>query len=196
VDFLDKFLQNTRVIDTQEQMKTHLISRYVDIKLHRPIITNQTATFLLYNYNGQLVGWQRYAPNNKHLSNNSFSGKYYTYRSNSQIAIFGLESVDIKSRIIFITEGIFDAVRLTSYGIPAIALLTNAPNSSMLNFLTCLGRKLVGVCDNDDGGRFLRNRLAKITNAFYTPSTKDLGESSDFEVENLINIFYGRNVHN
>jgi hypothetical protein len=183
------------VILTQEQMKIHLISRYVDVRLHRPIITEQTATFLLYNYNEQLVGWQRYAPNNKHLSNNSFSGKYYTYRSNSQIAVFGLESVNIDSRVIFITEGIFDAVRLTSHEIPAIALLTNAPNSSMLNFLVCLGRKLVGVCDNDDGGRFLKNRLSKITNTFYTPSAKDLGECSELEVKNLINKFYGRKLH-
>jgi hypothetical protein len=183
------------MIETVEQMKSHLMSRYVDIKLHRPIFTKQTATFLLYNYNGQLVGWQRYAPNNKHLSNNSFSGKYYTYRSNSQIAVFGLESVNLNSEIIFITEGIFDAVRLTAKGFSAIALLTNAPNSSMLNFLSCLGRQLVGICDNDNGGMFLKTKLSKITKNFYTPSCKDLGESSDFEIKTIINTYYGRILH-
>jgi hypothetical protein len=183
------------MITTVDQMKDHLKSRYVNFKVHHPVITEQTATFLLYNYNGQLVGWQRYAPNNEHLSNNCFDGKYYTFRSCSHIAVFGLESVDCDSRVIFITEGIFDAVRLTSKGIPAIALLTNSPNSSMLNFLGCLGRKLVGVCDNDKGGEFLKKKLCKIANNFYTPCAKDLGESSEEEVDNLINKFYGRNLY-
>ena len=167
-------------------MTLHLKSRDIDFDIHRPIITKDSATFICYNLSGQLVGWQRYAPNRKSMCSNNPDGRYYTYRSNSHISIFGLETYNSNTKCIFVTEGIFDSARLTKRGATAFALLTNSPNSSMLNFLACLSQRIVAVCDNDNGGDFLRKRLKNIAIDFIVPRAKDLGEETTDFVDSLI----------
>jgi hypothetical protein len=177
------------IITDKVDMINHLRSRHINIDLHKPSISNTTATFFLYNFSGQIVGWQKYSPNNKKTSCNDTQGRYYTYRSNDRIALFGLESITNNTNTIFVTEGIFDAARLTNKGCGAVALLTNSPNSSIKNFLYCISKKLVIVCDSDVGGDFLRKSLKGFGYNFYTPSAKDLGEAEESEVQKLINTF-------
>jgi hypothetical protein len=167
-------------------MSLHLKSRDIDFNLHKPIVSKDSATFICYNLSGQLVGWQRYSPNKESMCSNDLDGRYYTYRSSSHISIFGLETYNLNTKCIFITEGIFDSARLTKRGATAFALLTNSPNSSMLNFLACLPQRIVAICDNDKGGDFLRKRLQNIASDFIVPTAKDLGEETTEFVENLI----------
>jgi len=165
----------------------HINTRHVDTILHRPILTENSATFLLYNLSAQLTGWQKYSPLLPHLSANKTDGRYYTYRVPHLIALFGLESYTSSTQRVFVTEGIFDAVRLTKYGECALALLTNSPNSSMLNFLYCLPNQITAICDNDIGGRALSLRMKKITNSIITPPSKDLGDASETFIQDIIN---------
>jgi len=173
-------------ISSVEEMSIHLKSRDVDITLHKPAIAKDSATFICYNFSGQLVGWQRYSPNKKSMCSNDPDGRYYTYRSSSHISIFGLETYNSNTKCIFLTEGIFDSTRLTKRGVTAFALLTNSPNSSMLNFLACLPQRIIAICDNDKGGDFLRKRLHNIASDFIVPTAKDLGEETTDFVEHLI----------
>lgn len=169
-------------------IKQHLIDRYVDLNIHKPHTTNTSATFMLYNLSKQLVGWQRYSPLQPHLCSNDLNGRYYTYRSAQQLAIFGFETYNINLSRIFITEGIFDAVRITRHHCCALALLTNSPNSSMLNLLSCLPNKITVIIDNDKGGELLYKKTKSVTSSFITPPAKDLGECDEAFITTILKV--------
>jgi hypothetical protein len=173
-------------------LKQHLIERHLNLELHRPILDKELniATFLLYNLSGQLVGYQQYNPSgDKKIFNSKLEGKYYTYRNKNQptVAIWGLESYYVSTGPIFLTEGIFDACRMTNVGQSAFATLANNPPKDYRNWLMMLNRPIVVVCDNDAAGR----KLAKFGDYVeVVPEGKDLGESSDDYVQYLLTKYY------
>lgn len=166
-------------------MKWHLESRHCDLDLHRPILDNEEriATFYLWNLSGELAGYQQYRPEGeKKPQNNPKQGKYYTYRKRPTLAVFGVETLH-RPGPIFITEGIFDACRLTSRGAAAVAVLANNPGTDLANWLFMLRREVVAVCDNDAAGR----KLAKYGHRAEFTQDKDLGDSSEEYVTYLLN---------
>lgn len=174
-------------------IEQHLISRRTDLALHTPITNEEDscATFLLWNLSGQLVGFQQYRPYCVKARNNHPRGmRYFTYRSGSTLGLFGIESLHLTPNVVFVTEGVFDATRLTSLGVSAIAVLSNDPAKEVSNFLRSLARKVVVVCDNDSAGR----KLAKFGDYIEYTSDKDLGESSDEFVESLVKKYVKRIV--
>ena len=166
-------------------IKEHLLSRYVDFDIHTVYMSDTKATFMIYNLSGQIVGYQQYNPLAPHLSSNALDGRYYTRRS-PHLCVFGLETLSESENTIFITEGVFDATRLTIKGCSGIALLTNSPNSSMLNFLACLSKRRILISDNDKGGELLRKSLTKLVDHIIIPPFKDLGESTEDYVNQII----------
>lgn len=177
-------------VQSADELKQHLEDRHLNINLHRVIISNEVATILLYNLSGQIIGYQRYNPS--FPSTMPGDGKqavlrdrrYYNYISPGMIGLFGIESYDVNCSCVFVTEGVFDACRLTNRGACAIAMLTNSPSSSMKNFLTCLGKPLIAICDNDKAGM----RLRSVGNHFeIVQGGKDLGECSEDYVDYLMN---------
>lgn len=168
----------------------HLKDRHIDIKLHRPVIDFETeiVTFYLYNLSGQIVGYQQYnhrgeKNNKKSGTNNKLTGKYFTYTRKDTVSVFGIESLKLTDGPVFITEGLFDAARLTERGQSAIAMLANNPPRDYGNFLAFLNRPIVAVCDNDAAGR----KLAKYGDYIETtPDSKDLSDASDDYVNYLI----------
>ena len=166
----------------------HLKSRHLDVDLHRPMVdeVERVATFYLYNLSGQLVGYQHYRPEgDKKPNNNPKLGKYFTYRKTPTLAVWGVESLDLSPHVVFVCEGLFDAARLTQRGFSALAVLSNNPSPDLRNWLTCLNRKVVAVCDNDAAGR----KLAKFGDVVLFTDEKDLGDSSDEYVTNLLKEF-------
>ena len=167
----------------------HLKGRNLDLNLHYPILDfeTNTVTFYLYNLSSQLVGYQQYNfQGDKKIFNDKLSGKYYTYRNKNYqtIAVWGVESLYLNSRVIYLTEGIFDACRMTNLGQSAIATLTNDPPSDYRNWLRMLNRPVVAVCDNDAAGR----KLAKFGDYVeVVPEGKDLGDAPDDYVQYLLN---------
>lgn len=166
----------------------HLKNRHLNVELHRPMVdeVERVATFLLYNLSGQVVGYQQYRPEGeKKPSNNPKLGKYYTYRKQPTLAVWGVESLHLSPNVVFVCEGLFDAARLTQKGASALAVLSNNPSPDLRNWLTCLNRKVVAVCDNDSAGR----KLAKFGDVVVYCEDHDLGDSSDEFVNDLVRRF-------
>jgi hypothetical protein len=178
-----------------EEMRDHLVSRHMDLNVHRALLSSEVATIMLYNLSGQIVGYQRYNPSfpsafpGDGKQTNLRDRRYYNYVGKSHIGLFGVETFNLNVPCVFITEGIFDACRLTSRGACAFAMLTNNPSTSMRNFLASLGKPVVAVCDDDQAGVKLR----KCGHYFETvKGGKDLGECSDEFVEYLLDKYNSR----
>lgn len=156
--------------------------------LHKVWIDDENcrATFPCYNLHGKMIGFQQYFPEgSKSRDNDPRNGKYFTYFT-AHSGVWGMESFHL-SNTLFITEGVFDAARLTSQGVSAIATISNNPRhlQSWL-WLTSVTRPVIAVCDQDTAGRL----LAKYGTESYTvQSGKDLGECSDEELDFILNKF-------
>ena len=165
-------------------LKEHLKSRHLDFDLHKPMLdeVEGVATFYLWNLSGQLVGYQQYRPaGEKKPQNNPKAGKYYTYRKQPTLALWGVESL-VNPGSVFLCEGVFDACRLTEKGCAALAVLSNNTGSDLSNWLFMMNRRVVAVCDNDVAGK----KLAKFGNEAVFTSDKDLGDSSEDYVNSLV----------
>jgi DNA primase len=163
----------------------HLNERHLDMELHRPVLDHveNVATFYLWNLSGQLVGYQQYRPEaGKEKRNNPKEGRYFTYRKQPTLVLWGVESLHLTPHVVFLTEGVFDAARLTERGYSALAMLSNDPAREVRNWLTCLNRRVVAVCDNDAAGR----KLAKFGDMSVFTDDKDLGEADDEYVTDLL----------
>ena len=173
-------------------LREHLKSRHLDFELHRPVLDdeNGVAIFYLWNLSGQMVGYQQYRPTGSKKNNNDpREGKYYTFRKAPTVAVWGVESLHLTPDVLFLTEGVFDAARLTARGFSAVAVLGNSSTGDLQNWLFMLNRTVVAVCDNDDAGR----KLAKFGDVAVFTDEKDLGDSSDEEVTELLErLGYGK----
>lgn len=163
----------------------HLHSRYFDTKLHAYWVDEAegVATFPLWNLSGQMVGYQQYRPSaGKQKNNHPKMSRYFTYRKNKVVGVWGLESWSL-SNTLFVTEGTFDACRLTSLGYSAVATLSNDVDDSLKRWLWTVrnSRLVVAVCDNDAAGR----RLAKYGHLSHVVESGDLGDASDDYVRHL-----------
>jgi hypothetical protein len=165
----------------QRHMDVNRTGLYVD-----PI--HNTATFLLYNLSGQLVGYQRYNPNGTKEKNNSDTGRYFTYaikegEKNRRIAVWGVDTIQLDSSVLFVTEGIFDANRIHLAGYPAIAILSNASNA-LKGFFAAFNRPTIAIMDDDKAGQ----EAGKMTtHAFTVPAPyHDLDEMPQSEVEHFL----------
>ena len=165
----------------------NLHARHLDTKLHRVWVdeTEGVATFPLWDLSGKVVGFQQYRPAaDKRKDNHPRDSRYFTYRKDRVVGVWGLESWSL-SNTLFVTEGIFDAARLTSRGYSAVATLSNDVDPSLARWLwlTRKVRLVVAVCDNDAAGR----KLAKYGCVFHVMEDgKDLGDASERYVESFL----------
>lgn len=164
----------------------HLHSRYFDTKLHTHWVDEAegVATFPLWNLSGQMVGYQQYRPSaGKQKDNHPKMSRYFTWRKNKVVGVWGLESWNL-SDTLFVTEGTFDACRITALGYSAIATLSNDVDVSLARWLWCVrnSRTVIAVCDNDTAGR----KLAKYGRDLHVVEAGDLGDASEEYVANLL----------
>lgn len=165
----------------------NLTERHLNRSLHRVWVDEDegVATFPLWNLSGQMVGYQQYRPGaDKTKSNHPRDSRYFTWRKDKVLGVWGLESW-LLSPTLFVTEGLFDACRLTSLGYSAVATLSNDVDVSTMAWFHMVRqmRRVVAVCDNDAAGR----KLAKVGHFdLTTASGKDLGDSTLAEVEDVV----------
>jgi len=171
-----------------ETVTEYLLRRHLNLNLHRPIVNEaeRTATFLLYNLSGQLVGYQQHRPDASKTPQKMGprEARYFTYRKQPTHGVWGLETFCLSGGPVFVTEGVFDAARLTAVGQTALATCCNDPQRDLGNWLQCLARPVVVVADNDKAGRM----LAKFGNYVeYCPEAgQDLGDCPQEFVDFLV----------
>lgn len=166
-------------------VREHLVSRHMDLDLHRPHINEEerAVTFLLWNLSGQIVGYQRYRPDEtKEKHNDPRFGRYFTRVAKHTIAVWGLESVHLTPTTLFVTEGVFDAARLTNMGYSAIAVLSCDVPHYLRTWLNTLFVKTIAVCDGDAAG----GKLAKLGDRSVSLLGHDLGDADDDEVRYIV----------
>jgi hypothetical protein len=172
-----------------ETVAEYLRRRHVNFELHRPVVdeAERTATFLFFNLSGQLVGYQQHRPDvgKSPQKVGPKAARYFTYRKQPTHGVFGLESLYQNNGPVFLTEGVFDACRLTSLGQAALAVCCNDPPKDLGNWLLLLRRKVVVVADNDAAGR----KLAKFGDCveFCPGEGQDLGDCPQDFVTHLLN---------
>ena len=168
-----------------ETLVEHLKNRHLDLELHRPVLDfeNDVATFYLWNLSGKFCGYQQYRRfGEKKPQNNPKEGKYFTYHKQPTLSVWGVESLYLTPNVVFLTEGVFDAARLTNRGYSALATLSNNPTMDLRNWLRMLNRKVVAVCDADASG----SKLAKFGDTHeVVQGAKDLGDASNEYVDYL-----------
>lgn len=140
----------------QNFVLNNLKSRHLNLDLHKVWVCEELrcATFPLYNLTGQLVGYQRYRPEGtKEKNNDPREGRYFTHVKEGKVGVWGLESWKL-SKTLFVTEGLFDAARLTNMGLAAVATLSNGAGATTHNWLWTVSqmRPIVLVCDGDAPG--------------------------------------------
>lgn len=179
-------------------MLQHIKDRHVDVNLHTVWVDDveRVATFPLWNLSGEMVGYQAYRPDADKVQKNDEKGRYYTYRGVKllpkhckSVSVWGLESWYLTTTL-FVAEGIFDAARLTSLGVSAIAVLSNDPNSSTRAWLKCVRqeRPVVPVCDPGRAGAKLA-KLGTRSHVVNVPGQPDadLGDAPEQYVRDLVN---------
>jgi len=85
---------------------------------------------------------------------------------------------------VFLTEGLFDAARLTEKGQSALACLCNNPQRDLKNWLDSLARPVVVVADNDKAGKALA-KFGNFCEVCPEPGS-DLSDSSENYVNWLV----------
>ena len=131
-----------------------------------------------------LVGWDAY---NKYKEVAEGEKGLVAYRVSAKSVFsrekFFLSDIDVlrktfDSRVIFVTDGVFDTVSLCSRGLPSIALLGSSFSQEIIYFLSWY--KHIYVCaDNDRAGLMLVEKLKKAVPGVHRilqDKTKDIEE--------------------
>lgn len=189
----------------RESIESHLRDRGIDPSKTQVVVDEEsgTATFLLWNASGQLVGYQRYDPEGSKSVRGykkSVEGrpKYFTYVADEggvgkKLAVWGLDTVLLGDGkwppLFFVVEGVFDCAKIHNAGYPAIAVMTNNPQH-LKGWLRAVPSRVVAIRDSDDAGSLL-SKIADVS--FVTPEPyKDLGDMS----QDKVNLFLDDIVKN
>ncbi|MBM25455.1 MAG: hypothetical protein CL760_07210 [Chloroflexi bacterium] len=169
---------------------THLKNRHVNTELYKGLTVSeeeQTATFLLWNLSGQLVGYQQYRPERPKMDHtlDPRELRYFTYATKLEPkrqmhAVFGLDLLNKNNKTLFVVEGVFDAVRLHNLGLNCLAMLGCNPKQ-MKTWLWSMDYDVVPVCEGDKAGKKLKN-LSNNGKSLFLSEGVDLGDMTNEEV--------------
>jgi len=142
-------------------------------------IDEKLARFPMYNFRGQMTGYIQYMPDgNKKAPNNEKYGKYHTYVSPNEIAVFGLESLHF-SKCIYLVGGMFKAATLHRLGFAALHV-SSVSYKALLPQLRLLQRPFLAIGDNDSEGAQFAYRYG----GFQSPV--DIDEMTDKKVIDML----------
>lgn len=159
----------------------HLNSRYFNPEKSGRVWLDENEnilTFPLWNMSGVLVGYQHYRPEaDKTKHNNPHEGRYFTYVSKGQLAVFGLESLKERRKPLYLCEGIFDACRLHWNDLQAIAVLTSDP-AHLKEWMRLIGYNIVPCVQGDTASRQLM-KYSSHGQYVFLPEGEDVGSVSE-----------------
>lgn len=170
-------------------VKDKLLERGTDSRYAIICEDSGVATFLLYSpLTKALRGYQQYNPYSDDKSNkNKRESRYFTYQQRVQghgdSCVFGLEQCTLDKEYLFVTEGIFESIKLHTLGCDSIAILSSDASRYLLKEIESLCSKIVWCGDNDKAGnRSNMNKIAQYRLTF----EKDLDEMPDEEILKFI----------
>lgn len=167
-------------------LRKHLECRNYDLSLHSAWLDEEegVATFPLWNLSGQMVGYQQYRPGAEKQQNNPKDARYFNKLKDNKVGVWGLESWNFTNTL-FLTEGVFDAARLTKNSVSALAVLTYRVGKTCDNWLWTVskGRPVVSVCEGDKAGRKLSRYGHE---SLYLPNGEDVDSMSENQFEELL----------
>lgn len=178
------------------ELRQHLLGRNLDPDRYTSVVAvDRVVTFWLQNLSGKFVGYLEYKfDKEKHHEDYPRSErKYYPHVPAKYdgkvkmvpLAVWGLETVRWDDPLLFVVEGVFDAVALHCLGLPAIAALSCNPNH-LDSWLLTLPMKKVVVSDDDLAGRKLENHGDTFVRM---PDGKDPGDMSLPELREMLGHF-------
>jgi hypothetical protein len=158
-------------------MREHLLNRWFDSDRYSGVWIEEdvSATFAMWNFSGQMVGYQKYEPGAPRTHKNGSHSRYHSFFGENKVGVWGLESVDWQGGVLFLTEGAFNASRLHWHGFQAVAVISNDPKH-LRSWLSTLPHHRVAVLDGDAAGR----KLAKYGHeSLQMPVGEDVNSLSD-----------------
>ena len=173
----------------KKSIKKHLEKRHLDISKYPSLYISEEhgkAYFWLYNLSGMIIGYQCYTPSlpkrGHHLEDHErrYCTRMTKVDGSIMLTAFGLDILDPSKRDIFVVEGIFDACRIHSLGLNALAVLCSDIDF-LSDFLKSLGYRLIPVCEGDEAGAKL-SKLATHKETIYLKEGYDLGDLTEKEV--------------
>ena len=103
--------------------------------------------------------------------------------------LFNLHRVK-SSKVVYVVESSFDAIRLDQVGFPAVATLGANVSSSQMKLLEKYFNNVVLVADNDEAGSIMADRLVEKLGSLITvirldKQYKDIGDMNDDAIKQL-----------
>ena len=103
--------------------------------------------------------------------------------------LFNLHRVKT-SRIVYVVESSFDAIRLDQCGMPAVATLGASVNGTQIELLRKYFNDVVVIADNDEAGGTMKKKLIeklgnRVTTVQLDSKYKDIGDMDDESIKNL-----------
>lgn len=140
------------MFDLREHLKLRGVTDDTSIRVDTD---NNVVTFMLYDWNGKISGFQQYKPlaSKKRLPNQKPSDmKYFSHAVKGGFAFWGAHSIDRKKSDIYVCEGIFDAIALQTINLNSIAVIGNNPSGLRNLVFTNTQYRFIPVCDGDSAG--------------------------------------------
>jgi DNA primase len=103
--------------------------------------------------------------------------------------LFNLHRVKT-SRVVYVVESSFDAIRLDQCDMPAVATLGASVNSTQIDLLQKYFNEIIVIADNDEAGSGMKDRLVqklgkRITVINLDKKYKDIGDMDDESIKSL-----------
>lgn len=142
---------------------------------------NDMVTIPMHSPDGMLVGFVGRSVEGKQFKNTPNMPK-------SKI-LFNLHRVK-SSRMVYVVESSFDAIRLDQVGFPAVATLGANVSNRQLELLHQYFNDIIVVADNDEAGSGMVSRIcdrlgSRVSTVAIESKYKDIGDMSDEEIKKL-----------
>jgi hypothetical protein len=170
-------ISSTKILENLKERKFEL-ERYPYYAIDEE---ENVLTLLSWTVTGKISGYCQYRPDKgKDRKNDEGRGRYYVRVGQGFDSIWGMETYHYRDDILCLTEGLFDAAPLHNRGIPTLAVFTSNPKP-LKSWLYTIPRKIIAIRDNDSA-----SKLQNFADYSFTPVSKDLGDASDDEVDELV----------
>lgn len=126
--------------------------------------------FPLLTVDGKYIGHQRYFWRRPKLRSNDEQGRYITtfLPEYKLTGFYGWQNC-FGYGPLFVTEGIWDAIRVSNCYVDCIALLCNSPSKQLKDLIRkiAMGRPIVSLLDNDENKA--GEKLARVFDGYFLP---------------------------